>query len=173
MTLCSFLVSEYDTACTLPTSTGVTEGLSSVKMVIKRILTKIVTDEILRLVYANQDALGCEGCEMFWGTQDEHQCLFFGVSPASNLYDYVDEWYSDAASCVKPDKVIDIFDAVNISLNVTESSEDGQNIDKHVVIKEVLDEWREDPDDIARSFYSTFFNNLTELIDSTMQQLDA
>ena len=33
-----------------------------------------------------------------------------------------------------------------------------------------MDELYEDPDDIARSFYSTFFNNLTELIDSIMQQ---
>ena len=142
-------------------------------MVIKRILTKIVTDEILRFVYVAQDALGCEGCEENWGTQDEHQCLFFGISPTSNLYNYVDEWYSDAAPCVKPNKVIDIFDAVNISLNVTKSSEDGQNIDKHAIIKEIMDGWGEDPDDIARSFYSTFFNNLTELIDSTIQQFDA
>ena len=74
---------------------------------------------------------------------------------------------------MQPDRVIDIFDGVNAFLNVTESSEDEPIIDKRAIIEEIMDEWYEDPDDITRSFYSTFFNNLTELIDSNMQQLHA
>ena len=153
------------------TSDDVTNSSRPTRMVIKRILTKIVTDDILQHVYDDQDAQGCKGCEENWPSQDEHECLFFGVAPTCRLYDYAPTYYDEAAERVQLDQVVEIFDAVNTILNVSESSDEGPNIDKHAIIQEIIDEWHSDPDDVARSFYSPFFNNLTELIDNTIQQL--
>ncbi|XP_038062841.1 uncharacterized protein LOC119733319 [Patiria miniata] len=47
-----------------------------VRTLTKRILTKLITDEILQLVYHTQKRLGCEGCKKDWPSLFEHACTF-------------------------------------------------------------------------------------------------
>ena len=58
----------------------------------KRILTKLITDEILHLIYRAQEQLGCEGCEKTWPSQWDHACLFFGRNPVCCIeHEYIEE----------------------------------------------------------------------------------
>ena len=80
----------------------------------------MVTDNILKLVYSAQGQLGCEGCEENWPSLCDHECVFFGMHPPCRLYDYVSDYYEEAAELVDVDKVVDVFDVVNTYLNVNE-----------------------------------------------------
>ena len=141
-----------------------------VKTLVKRILTRMVTDRIFNLTYEAQEQLGCEGCEKDWPSQYDHACLFFGMNPVCCLSDYVDLHYERAAQSVNKTQVILVFGAVTSRLGVGPFSYEGMNMDD--IIDHVLNEWKLDPADLSRSFYTNVFDILTELIDDMIQRLN-
>ena len=149
-------------------SYGTKKDSPSFRMVIKIILTKIVANEILRFTYYEQTQRACEGCEENWASQAEHECLFFGVPPECRLYDYVDEHYEKVKESVQVDTVLDILCVMISFLRITESSEE----DPNSMIQDILNGWKEDPEDVARLFHSAVFDDLSKLIDSTIKQLN-
>ena len=137
-----------------------------VKTLVKRILTRMVTDRIFNLTYEAQEQLGCEGCEKDWPSQNDHACLFFGMNPICCLSDYVDEYFVRAAQLVDKTQVVLVFGAVTSRLGVGPFTYEGMNM--YDIIHQVLNEWKLDPADLSRSFYTNVFDILTELLDDDM-----
>ena len=127
-----------------------------VKTLVKRILTRMVTDRIFNLTCTAQEQLGCEGCEKDWPSQYDHACLFCGMKPICCLSDYVDEYYERAAQSVDKTQISLVFGAVTSRLGVGPFTYHGMNIND--IIDQVLNEWKLDPADISRFIqtYSTF-----------------
>ena len=141
-----------------------------VMTLVKRILTKMVTDQIFSLTYEAQEQLGCEGCEKDWPSQYDHACLFFGMDPTCCLSDYVDLHYERAAQSVDKTQVALIFGAVTSRLGVGPFTYEGMNMDN--LIDQILNEWKLHPADLSTSFYTTAFDIVTELIDDRMKILN-
>ena len=116
-----------------------------------------------------QEQLGCEGCEKDWPSQYDHACLFFGMNPICCLSDYVDEYFVRAAQSVDKTKVALVFGAVTSRLGVGPFTYEGMNMND--IIDQVLNEWKLDPADLSRSFYTNVFDILTELIDDMIKGL--
>ena len=91
------------------------------------------------------------------------------MNPICCLSDYVDEHYERAAQWVDKTQVALVFGAVSSRLGLGPFTYHGMNIND--IIDQVLNEWKLDPADISRSFYTNVFDILTELIDNTIEGL--
>ena len=132
----------------------------------KRILTKLITDEIFHLVYRAQEQLGCEGCEEDWTSQWDHGCLFFGVNPECRLQDFVPDYLEEAMQSLDTNRVLSIFQAVTSSLGADAFIVDGADLNNELnaMIENTLNDWRAIPEDVSISFYSPFFDKTSDLI---------
>ena len=92
------------------------------------------------------------------------------MNPICCLSDYVDKYYVRAAQSVDKTQVVLVFGAVTSRLGVGPFTYEGMNM--HDIIDQVLNEWKLDPADLSRSFYTNVFDILTELIDDMIQRLN-
>ena len=66
----------------------------------KRILSKLITNEILKLVCQAQAQHVCEGCLNDWKSQWGHKCLFYGMNPEYCLLEFVSEYFEEVVQAL-------------------------------------------------------------------------
>ncbi|XP_033646399.1 uncharacterized protein LOC117305628 [Asterias rubens] len=140
-----------------------------VRLLLKRILGKIVKDQIVRRVYHIQQQLPCEGCQENWPGQDDHACLFFGDTPEYRVEDYVSEHYKHVASSIDANEIFDVFYAVCqllVAMGFTHPKLSKETLND--TIQEILLGWENETEDIAQTFNSWSFLNVTRLLDFVM-----
>ena len=139
----------------------------------KRILTKLITDEILHLVNRAQEQLGCEGCEKNWPSQWDHACLFFGRSPVCCIEQFVPEYIEEATQSLDTNWVLSIFQAVAALLGADSfiGDEVDLSIELNTMIVDILTDWKAVPEDVSISFYSPLFDETSELILHVMESM--
>ena len=139
----------------------------------ERILTKLITDEILHLVYRAQEQLGCEGCEQNWASQWDHACLFFGLNPVCRMEHFVPEYIDEAMQSLDTNRVLSTFQAVAALLGA--ESFIGDEVDSrtelNTMIVDILNDWRAVPEDVSISFYSPLFDKTSELIQHVVESM--
>ena len=143
---------------------------SRARTLTERILTKLITDEIFKLVYRAQEQLGCEGCEEDWPSQWDHACLFFGKNPECRIDDFVPEYLEEAMELLDTGRVLSIFQAVTNLLGASSFIGDELDLDAeiNITISNILNKWKLNQKDISLSFYSSSFNKTYELIDNVL-----
>ncbi|XP_038058687.1 uncharacterized protein LOC119730560 [Patiria miniata] len=156
------------------TNQDIVDRRARARRLTKRILTKLITDEILRLVYRAQEQLGCEGCEEDWTSQWDHACLFFGVNPENRIDDFMDEHFDEAIQSLDTGRVLPMFHAVAALLGASSFSGEGVDLNAEInpIIADILTEWKADQSDIGTSFYTMLFDNTTELVQYTINLVE-
>ncbi|XP_022083646.1 uncharacterized protein LOC110975445 [Acanthaster planci] len=149
------------------TSSRITRGRrEKSKTLTGLILTKLITDEMFRLVNRAQEQLGCEGCEEGWPSLFEHACTFYGVCPESRIHEYIGEFLEEAWRSVDTNRVRPIFHATISLLGAAEFT--GQEMDMistlNTFVQDIVNEWKNKPDQIVDFFLDRGFNNTTEII---------
>ncbi len=136
-----------------------------VRLLLKRILGKIVKDRIVRRAYDMQQQLPCEGCQENWACQDHHACLFFGNTPEYRAEEFVLEHYEHVVSSIESNEIIDVFYAVCRLLIVAGFTHAGLTKETlNDTIQDILMGWQNETDDIAQTFNSYSFPNVTRLL---------
>lgn len=126
----------------------------------------------MQRAYQIQQQLPCEGCEENWASQDEHACMFYGVTPEYCVEDFVPLHYDNVQSSIDANEIISIFYAVRRLFDDETFIRTGLTKEAlNDVIHDILMSWKNSTEDIAPSFRSYSFSNLNRLINYVMASL--
>lgn len=142
------------------------ENRRKAKSLVERILAKLISDSVITLTYKTLAQEPCEGCDEDWPSQFDHACMAYGRAIESHLYDFVDEYYEEAASSVHLTRVIDICNRVSARLGARFEGLEVEDIAS--VVTDTLRAWQTDATDIIQWYYITACTRETELIEEVM-----
>lgn len=129
-------------------------------------MAKLITDNVIRLVYQKLAREPCEGCVEDWPSQFDHACMAYGKAVESHLYDFVDDYYEEAVSCVQVSRVIDIYNQMYVHFGADYTYE-GVEEEIASIVTETLYSWETDSTDIIQWYYCADYGEV-ELMNRIM-----
>ncbi len=126
-------------------------------------------DRIVQRVQHIQQQLPCEGCQEHWPSQVDHACLFFGDTPEYHVEDFVSEHYEHVVSSIDGNEIIDVFlAACRLLADGGFMHADLTKETLNDIIQDILMVWKTETEDIAKTFNSYLFPNVTKLLGFVM-----
>ena len=167
MFFCFLRVAEEDDDDNGDPRAQVEESRRKARSLVERILAKLISSDIIRLAYKTLAQEPCEGCDENWPSQFDHACMAYGKSVESRLYDFVDEYYEEAAASVQLSKVMEVYNWVSIHSGA-EYRYEGLDEDIASIVMETLYAWQTDSTDLIQWYYLTGSSRETELMEECM-----